>query len=72
MIRSVLKWSVILAVLLLIVSLGALGWMKLAPRRTPEGQPSMVVLDSSSLDSFRSAFNDGAGSVRILVMLSPT
>jgi hypothetical protein len=72
MIRSVLKWSVILAVLLLIVSLGALGWMKLAPRRTPEGQPSLVVLDSSSLDSFRSAFNDGAGSVRILVMLSPT
>jgi hypothetical protein len=72
MMRSILKWSFILIVLLLVVSLGALGWMKLAPRRTPEGQPSLLVLDTSSLDAFRRAFNEGAGNVRILVMLSPT
>ena len=46
------------------------GWMKLAPRSVPSGQPAFATLGADSLPSFREAFN--AGEVRVLVMLSPT
>jgi len=70
--RSLLKGA--LAALLAAVALcaGAFAWLRLAPRRTPAGQPPLAILDSGSLASFRDAFNAGEGRVRLLVMLSPT
>ena len=64
----------VLAALLAAVAVcaGAFAWLKLAPRRTPAGQPPLAILGSGSLESFRDAFNAGEGQVRLLVMLSPT
>ena len=60
-----------LAVLVLLgVAAGA--WLKWSPRSVPSGQPALAHLGADSLPSFRRAFNDGAGEVRILAMLSPT
>lgn len=50
----------------------ALAWMMFAPRRVPEGQPSLTVLDGGSLPAFREAFNARGGEVRVLALLSPT
>lgn len=46
--------------------------MRYAPRRTPEGQPPLASLREGDLRSFEDAFNAGAGSTRVLAMLSPT
>jgi hypothetical protein len=55
-----------------VVSVGVIAWLKIAPRRVPPGQPALATLDSSSLPAFRNAFNAADGDVRVLVMLSPT
>ena len=54
----------------LVVAAG--GWLKWSPRSVPSGQPALVTLDASSLPAFRSAFDEGQGQVRVLVLLSPT
>ena len=60
-----------LAILVLVaVATGA--WLKWSPRSVPSGQPALAHLGADSLPSFRSAFNEGAGEVRILALLSPT
>jgi len=38
----------------------------------PNGQQSLVSLNSSNIGSLKDAFNGSANSVRLLVMLSPT
>jgi hypothetical protein len=38
----------------------------------PTGQPPLVRLDSSNIDSLKKSFNESADSVRVIVMLSPT
>lgn len=50
----------------------SVAWLLLAPRRVPAGQPDLAALDATTLDAFHAAFDDRAGSVRVLVMLSPT
>ena len=39
---------------------------------TPNGQPSLVRFSSDDLTPLKSAFNDSASSIRVVVMLSPT
>jgi len=58
----------------LAVALGgaAFGWLKLAPRRVPGGQPALATLDPGSLQEFRDAFNGARGKVRVIALLSPT
>ena len=51
---------------------GTLLWLEYAPRSVPEGQPPLATLSADSLPAFRSAFNAGHGSARVLVLLSPT
>jgi len=48
------------------------GWMALAPRDAPAGQPALDRLHADDLPAFRDAFNVSPETVRLLVLLSPT
>ena len=72
MLKSSAKIAVGSVIALVFVSLSAFAWLKLAPRRAPEGQPALETLRAESLSRFRDAFNDHDGEVRIIAMLSPT
>lgn len=39
---------------------------------TPEGQPSLVEIDSPALSALQAEFNRTAHSVRVILLLSPT
>jgi hypothetical protein len=39
---------------------------------TPQGQPPLVSFSSGDLAPLKTAFNDSASSIRVVVMLSPT
>jgi hypothetical protein len=39
---------------------------------TPKGQPPLVSFSSDDLTPLKTAFNNSASSIRVLVMLSPT
>jgi hypothetical protein len=39
---------------------------------TPEGQPALVHLNSTALETLRSDFNRASGDVRLILLLSPT
>jgi hypothetical protein len=39
---------------------------------TPKGQPPLVSFSSGDLMPLKTAFNDSASSIRVVVMLSPT
>ena len=69
------KWPRVVLLLLAAVTIAAasvVAYMKLAPRRTPQGQPPLVSLADGNLAPFVEAFNASPDSTRILVMLSPT
>ena len=56
----------------LLAILGALlGYAFRAPF-TPPTQPPLETLKPENLPAFRSAFNDAAGKVRVILLLSPT
>jgi hypothetical protein len=57
------------AVIVLVVG-GA--WFALGPGEAPPGQPSLVALNSESLQSLRADFNREVGQTRVIVLLSPT
>ena len=38
----------------------------------PAGQPQLVRLNRSNVESLKAAFNDSADSVRVIALLSPT
>ena len=71
-IKSALKIVLVLATIMAAVCLAVFTWIKLAPRRVPDGQPPLATIGPDSLPSFRAAFNAGQGEVRVLAMLSPT
>jgi hypothetical protein len=71
-IKSALKAGFALITILLVVCLAAFAWIRLAPRRVPDGQPPLETIGPGSLQSFRAAFNANEGEVRVLAMLSPT
>jgi hypothetical protein len=58
---------------LLLVALGvAAAWHVWAPRIVPLGQPPLATLDAGTLQNVRADFNRDAGTVRVIVLLSPT
>jgi len=65
------KVFLILAVISLAILLVA-GYSAFRPRPTPEGQPPLLYLSSETLLDFQKQFNDSAGGVRVLLLLSPT
>lgn len=46
--------------------------LRYGPRQAPPGQPPFVRLDSEDFHVLIEHFNTGDGSLRVLVMLSPT
>lgn len=47
-------------------------WFLLGPGEAPAGQPPLVTLDLSSLESLRVDFNRDSSHARVIVLLSPT
>ena len=56
----------------IMMGLSAFLYLRYGPRHTPPGQPPFVRLDSGNFQEFIGRFNSGDGSLRVLVMLSPT
>lgn len=74
-VRTPKKWPKVVMLLLATLAIAAGGvaaYVKLAPRRTPEGQPPLLKLVDGNLAPFVEAFNANPDSTRVLVMLSPT
>jgi hypothetical protein len=61
----------ILIVLALLVAFGAVYYFY-GGHSTPKGQPPLVSFSSGDLTPLKTAFNDSASSIRVVVMLSPT
>lgn len=61
----------ILLLVLVIAVVGA-GYYLYGGHSTPKGQPPLMSFSSGNLTPLKTAFNDAASSVRVLVMLSPT
>jgi hypothetical protein len=61
----------IVLVVVLLVAFGALYYFY-GGHSTPKGQPSLVSFSSADLMPLKTAFNDSASSIRVVVMLSPT
>ena len=56
---------------LVIVALGLVYYLY-GGHETPKGQPPLMSFSSGDLTPLKSAFNNAASSVRVVVMLSPT
>ena len=63
------KWF--LSLLPLCLAAGA-AYYFLAPTPTPPGQLSLTSLDRSGFEAFERLFDDAAGRVRVVALLSPT
>ena len=56
----------------ILVVLGVFLYLRYGPRQTPPGQPRFVRLNPDNFHVLSERFNSGDGSLRVLVMLSPT
>ena len=63
------SWIVIAVVVL---RAAVVGHRQFGTHDTPAGQPGLVDLNPSSLESLRSDFNQSAAHVRVVALLSPT
>jgi hypothetical protein len=61
----------IVLVVILLLGFGALYYFY-GGHSTPKGQPLLVSFSSGDLMPLKTAFNDSASSIRVVVMLSPT
>jgi hypothetical protein len=61
-----------LAIAVVVLVAALFGWLRLATRHTPAGQPPLVTLDRASVEALRSEFNGAARQVRLILLLSPT
>jgi len=62
----------VIRLLLLLSIVGALSGFALRAPHAPGGQPPLETVTAENLPTFRSAFNDAAGTVRVILLLSPT
>lgn len=67
-----LKWAALPAGALILAGIAGISYVRLAPRRTPPGQPPLVHLAKGDLSPFVEAFNAKPDTTRILALLSPT
>lgn len=51
---------------------GVLAWHYYARPLAPAGQPPLIEISASNLDRLRGEFNQAAGDVRVILLLSPT
>jgi hypothetical protein len=57
---------------LIILIAAAVAWYRFAPGEAPVGQPPLVTIDASALESLRADFNRYSNETRVIVLLSPT
>jgi hypothetical protein len=63
------RWIIILTVVLALLLAGVYySW----PGHAPTGQPVLVEMDSQALSSLQTDFNRTSGSLRVILLLSPT
>lgn len=62
-------WAIVLAVLVVIVLAGV---YFTRTGHAPEGQPSLVEMNSSALAALQAEFNRTSDSLRVILLLSPT
>lgn len=60
----------LLAAILLLLAFGA--WQAFQPSHTPAPQPAITKLTQQNFSQFKSSFNHDTGSVRLVLLLSPT
>ena len=65
-----MKLTIILGVAAVIILLGVL--FLLGPGTVPAGQQPLATLTSANVGSFEAAFDAGADSPRLVLLLSPT
>jgi hypothetical protein len=70
--RPVRRVAVALAVAAVLGAAGGWAWLQWWPRSVPAGQPPLVTVGAGNLDPVRTAFEGGAGEVRVLALFSPT
>ena len=70
--KKAIKTTVVALAVVMVLGAGAFAWLKLSPRRVPEGQPPLSTLEAGSLADFRATFNAAEGEIRVLALLSPT
>lgn len=63
------SWIVIFIAL---IAAAFFGQRQFGTHQTPQGQPALAQIDSSSLEALRADFNAASDSVRLIVLLSPT
>ena len=62
-------WTIGLAAVIAVLLAGAyFSW----PGHPPAGQPVLVELDSQALSALQAEFNRTSGSLRVILLLSPT
>ena len=62
-------WIIVLAAVLALLVTGAyFSW----PGHAPVGQPVLAELDSQALSALQAEFNRSSGSLRVILLLSPT
>ena len=62
-------WIIVLAAVLALLVTGA--WFSW-PGHAPAGQPVLVELDDRTLSALQAEFNHTSGSLRVVLLLSPT
>jgi len=62
----------ILPVAALLAVVAALSWRAWGPTHTPPPQPGLESLTAQNFPEFEKAFDDAAGNVRMILLLSPT
>jgi hypothetical protein len=63
------SWRIGLSAALLLLLAGAyFTW----PGHAPAGQPVLTDLDTKAMSAFRTEFNSSTGSLRVILLLSPT
>jgi hypothetical protein len=62
----------LVAMLVLLLLIGAAAWYQFAGQQAPAGQPPLTAIGVAHLDSVRDEFNGGSDEIRVVLLLSPT
>ena len=62
----------IIVIAVVVAVAATIGYLYLADRTTPEGQPPLVEMTLDAFDQLKADFNQDQGRARIIALLSPT
>jgi hypothetical protein len=67
-----MKRSAVIAAFVFSLLASAGGWYLWGPAGVPAGQPPLVSLAPANFADLQQAFNENAGKIRVVALLSPT